>query len=319
MKFKTIFIMIGSFGIVTLIAVLFFKGSSVSISNELPVSQTALAFDKDCNTTTRPLAVMVSSDPEARPLSGIGQADIVFEMPVTPTGITRMMTVFQCTQPKEIGSIRSARLDFVPLALGLNALYAHWGGEHTVLEELDNGIIDNLNGLQYDGIYFTRKSGIPAPHNGFATFASLGDLIKKKNYKTTTSTPGYQFEMINKSQDIQDPLPVYTGHMAVSWKYNKDTNGYMRTRDNTQEIDNNTSKQVEVKNVIVMHTTQSPMSKDYIRVKTVGSGSIELYKNGQRIIGTWKKENDNAKLFFYDIQGKEIQFAPGSIWVEIVT
>jgi len=311
--------MIGSFGIVTLIAVLFFKGSSVSISNELPVSQTALAFDKDCNTTTRPLAVMVSSDPEARPLSGIGQADIVFEMPVTPTGITRMMTVFQCTQPKEIGSIRSARLDFVPLALGLNALYAHWGGEHTVLEELDNGIIDNLNGLQYDGIYFTRKSGIPAPHNGFATFASLGDLIKKKNYKTTTSTPGYQFEMINKSQDIQDPLPVYTGHMAVSWKYNKDTNGYMRTRDNTQEIDNNTSKQVEVKNVIVMHTTQSPMSKDYIRVKTVGSGSIELYKNGQRIIGTWKKENDNAKLFFYDIQGKEIQFAPGSIWVEIVT
>ena len=90
------------------------------------------------NADRRPLAVMMAGDPETRPLAGIGQADIVFEMPVTPDGITRFMAVFQCEDPKEIGSIRSAREDFIPLAAGLGAIYAHWGGEKEALEKLDS-------------------------------------------------------------------------------------------------------------------------------------------------------------------------------------
>src|SRR3989338_6889489 len=81
------------------------------------------------NYSKRPIAVMMASDPIARPLSGIGQADVVIEMPVTPNGITRMMAVFQCEESAEIGSVRSAREDFLPLVASFGALYAHWGGE----------------------------------------------------------------------------------------------------------------------------------------------------------------------------------------------
>src|SRR3989344_5656540 len=118
----------------------------------------------------RPFALMVSSDPEARPLSGIGEADWVFEMPVVDTGFTRMMVVFQCGRPKEVGSIRSSRLDFVPLAQGMNAIYAHFGGEKEALAELNSGVIDNIDGLKYDGTYYYRKSNIARPHNAFTDF-----------------------------------------------------------------------------------------------------------------------------------------------------
>ncbi len=122
------------------------NGISIINKDERPKS---LITGLDCpGADVRPVAVMLASDPEARPLSGISQADMVFEMPVDPTGITRFMAVFQCEKPKEIGSIRSARNDFIPLAASLKTIYAHWGGEQGALEKLDNHIIDTLNALK---------------------------------------------------------------------------------------------------------------------------------------------------------------------------
>ncbi|KKS12834.1 MAG: hypothetical protein UU70_C0031G0004 [Candidatus Yanofskybacteria bacterium GW2011_GWA1_41_6] len=111
----------------------------------------------------RPISIMLASDIEAMPLSGISQADMVFEMPVDPTGITRFMAIFQCEKPKEIGSVRSARNDFIPLAAGLGTIYAHWGGEHGALEKLDSHIVDNIDALKYEGEIFYRKAGTRPP------------------------------------------------------------------------------------------------------------------------------------------------------------
>jgi hypothetical protein len=84
-------------------------------------------------------------------------------------------------------------------------------------------------------------------------------------------------------------------------------------------MDKNTGKQVEAKNVIVMKTTWSPINKDYIRVKTIGSGGALVYKNGTVISGTWEKKDDKAKLYFYDQNHREIQLVSGITWVEIIT
>jgi len=278
------------------------------------------------NATDRPFAVMVSSDAEARPLSGIGQADFVFEMPVVPNGFTRMMAVFQCGlsadkagRPKEVGSVRSSRLDFVPLALGMNAIYAHFGGEHTVLAELDNGIINNIDGLKYDGTIYYRKANIPKPHNAFTNFDLLTQISKELNYNMSDSKVSYPHEVESKSAGNVNPKTVFATGFEVDWKYNSATNSYFRTRSGKPEMDKNTAKQVEAKNVIVIKTTSSPMNKDYIRVKTVGSGGLLVYKDGTVISGTWEKKDDKSKLYFYDQNHKEIPLAVGITWVEIVT
>ncbi len=266
---------------------------------------------------SRPIAVMMSSDKEARPLSGIGEADLVFEMPVVENGFTRMMAVYQCGRPKELGSIRSSRLDFVPLALGLNAIYAHFGGEHTVLEELNNGIIDNIDGLKYDGTTYYRKKSIPRPHNAFTNFALLGKTIGDLGYETNNNDIGYPHETKNKSLGQIEPASIYEGKFQVNWKYNQKNNAYPRYRSGKAEIDKNTKQQAEVKNVVLMKTNWSPISKDYIRVKTVGSGEAMIYKNGQAISSTWEKKDDKSKLYFYDANHKEITFVAGKIWIEI--
>ena len=283
------------------------------------------------NAGARPFAVMVSSDAEARPLSGIGDADIVFEMPVVENGFTRMMAVFQCGRPKEVGSVRSSRLDFMPLALGLDAIYAHFGGEYEVLQELNSGIIDNIDGLKYDEIYYYRKKGIPRPHNSFTNFDLMTEIARKLGYNLEeakvspdasgrgpdSNRRGYPHEEKSKSLGTVEPDPLFNENFRVIWHYNKETNSYLRNRAGVDEIDKNTGKRVETKNVVIIETSASPVNKDYIRVKTVGSGSATVYKDGVVINGSWEKKDDRAKMFFYDKDGEEIEFAPGPIWVEI--
>ncbi|MEK7494158.1 MAG: DUF3048 domain-containing protein, partial [Patescibacteria group bacterium] len=84
----------------------------------------------------RPFAVMLAADKVARPLYGIAQADVVVEMPALTNGITRYMGVFSCEKAGEIGSIRSARHDFLLFAKSFDAIYAHWGGSYLALDAL---------------------------------------------------------------------------------------------------------------------------------------------------------------------------------------
>lgn len=269
------------------------------------------------NPTRRPWAVMMPSDPETRPLAGIAQADIVFEMPVTQTGITRMMAVFQCTYPSEVGSIRSAREDFLPLALGLNAILMHWGGEHNALDKLDRHIIDNVDCLKLDGSTCLRKRNIPMPHNGYST----SDLFLKKaqalSYKLD-ATVSYDHKE-GKSAGTVAPPALYAGANRVTWTYDPVTNLYSRTRAGKPEMDRTTNTQVSASNVIVLNTTSTYVSVLYNRVKTVGSGSATIYQNGVSIPAKWQKTGDTAKLLFLDTAGKEIPFVPGTIWIQITT
>src|SRR3990167_1280909 len=82
------------------------------------------------NYNRRPLAVMLAVDSVARPLSSIYVADVVVEMPVVKDSINRFMGIYVCNKPEEIGSVRSARHDFIPLAAGFDAIYSHWGGSN---------------------------------------------------------------------------------------------------------------------------------------------------------------------------------------------
>ena len=57
----------------------------------------------------RPVAVMINNIGEAMPQSGIGQADVIYEM-IVEGGITRLMAVFSDYSGLEkIGPVRSAR------------------------------------------------------------------------------------------------------------------------------------------------------------------------------------------------------------------
>lgn len=291
------------------------------------------------NWNKRTYAVMQPADVLARPLAGLSQADMVFEMSAVYGSITRLMGVYGCTTPEEVGSMRSARHDFVHIAKSLDSIYVHWGRAdiEQFKEVLNSGIIDDMNcnndAGKSAGQYCFRKEGMErGVDSGYAKFADLIEGAKNFGYSTENKFSGYphQAEVALDQRPNGGNLRVaYAKPYDVEYDYDKATNSYKRTWGDTADTDRNTKERIAPKNVVVMIADAAPIKvgEQYVNVQigdpwfdSADSGSAFYYMNGQQYKGTWKKDKSkiDSKLFFYDESGQEIKFVPGQIWVDII-
>ncbi len=217
------------------------------------------------NWNKRPVAVMQPADPTARPAAGFSQADMVFEMPVFTNSNTRLMGVYGCTIPKEIGSIRSARHDYIPLAKGLDAVFVSWGYSKFAETLLNQKVIDYVDGLVYgcggfpcQGKYADRwaKTGVmQGEDTAHVTDIQIEAAIKDFGYHTDNKFSGYPhqeeatFEARPNGGDLR---LAYPGKYAVNFDYDKTSNTYLRTWDGTPDVDKNNNQRVAPKNIAVL-------------------------------------------------------------------
>lgn len=273
------------------------------------------------NYNRRPFAVMMAGDTIARPLSGLSQADMVFEMPVITGGITRLMGVFNCGEPTEIGSLRSARHDYITLALSVDAIFAHWGGSHFALDDLKAGVADDIDALRHSGPFF-RKSHIPKPHNGFTSFTKLLEKAKQLNYRSENKFSGYPHLKEDVSSSSKNGILEvgFSGSYKVKYEYDAVANSYKRFWNGAEDKDYSTGKNIIAKNIVVMKAASRQIEGQYNDVDIEGEGELKVYRNGEEISGKWNKSKSkrDSKLYFLDFKGEEIEFAPGQIWVEII-
>lgn len=273
------------------------------------------------NNNARPFAVMLAEDIAARPLSGIAAADLVVEMPVVKDSITRIMALYACEEPEAIGSVRSARDDFIPLAAGFDAIYAHWGGSSFALKELNGGVLDNLDALINPHNVFYRKKGVLAPHNGFTSYDRLLETASILGYRLETSFEGYPREKeVADSPDGPTTLSIgYPKPFDVSYIYSKEKGEYLRWRGSKPEIDALDGSQVAAEVLIVMKTNTRQLNADYNDVNVTGEGDALIFQNGRVVTARWRKAEFplESKLMFLDDEGGEIPFVAGNIWLHI--
>lgn len=286
------------------------------------------------NWNRRPVAVMEAADLSVRPDSGFSDADLVLEMPAITASITRLMAVYVCNDPAEVGSIRSSRHDYIALAAGWDAIFVHWGGSHFAGEILDKKTIDNLDlngsfGNKAPECGF-RKAGVPAPDNGFARFDKLLECAKARDYRMENKFSGYphQAEAAVGERPAGGHLRVgFGGPYAVDYDYDKESNTYLRSWNKVADTDANNGKRLAPKNVAVLVASSEQVEGQYNNVQigdpqfdSVAEGDAYYYFNGKEMKGRWKKDKSKwaSKLFMYDESGQEVKFVPGQIWVEVL-
>lgn len=273
-----------------------------------------------------PTAIVVENYRDVRPQNGLKDAGVVYEA-LAEGGITRFLAIYASEEDINIiGPVRSARHYFVDIAEEYGGIFAHIGGSPQALGILSfEEYLTDLNQFTYSQ-YYWRDENIAAPHNLFTSSEKMAfairDLISEEEVEGDYE--GWKF--VNKKKDIEaeDGSRVIIDYSLddykVEWKYNKEDNNYTRWNGGEEQTDANSEDKITAKNIIVQHCETGLLEGETERldIKTQGTGNAKIFKDGEYIEGTWKKENRGDRTKYYDTNNQEIEFNRGNSWVEIV-
>ena len=304
----------------------------------------------------RPLLVMIENQTDSRPQSGLSNADIVYEA-VAEGGITRFMGVFYCNAVKgsanqyDVGPVRSARTYYLDLAseYGDYPLYAHVGGANCsggdsitnttncttdkraqALEQISKygwtsqGTWGDLNQFSLAYKVCRRepdRTGTTkaTEHTMYCSTTELWNVASARGLTNITAVNKTSWDKAFRSWSFKadDKSASSTASTisfdfwgdksyAVSWKYDPTTNTYLRSNGSSVSIDFNTKE------------TRSIDEHVHNLYAVIGTGDAIIFNNGQKTEATWTKTARQGRTIFKDKSGKEINFVPGQVWVEIL-
>ena len=266
------------------------KDQACPINGEMFTSE-----QKDIWEERRPLTVMVENHLDARPLSGISRADVVYEA-VAEGGITRLMGVYYCraTEPADpkydVGPVRSARSYFVDLASEYSEypLYAHVGGANCsapeggacttnikvrALEQIaDYGWLKNGNDLNQFNLGYNvcrrepSRTGVEKAyeHTVYCSTEALWETAEQRGLEGWDEEyfTSWQFKDGTTKSDRGDVNEIsfdfWEGYSdyRVRWSYDKESNLYSRANGGKDDVDHMTGEVIKASVVAVQFAVE---------------------------------------------------------------
>ncbi|KAB2331186.1 DUF3048 domain-containing protein [Cytobacillus depressus] len=281
---------------------------------------TGMGTDKQAN--GRAIAVMINNHPEARPQSGLGQADIVYEL-LAEGDVTRFLAIYQSEQPEKIGPIRSARDYYIELAKGYDSLYIAHGYSPDAKELLDKGYIDNLNGMAYDGTLFYRATDRKAPHNSYSSFENFLKGAEQRNYQMNNAPSKLSFltekevEALHGEEAKSVMVSYFNSKLFNSiYEYDEALQKYKRYSNGELTADHETGEPVLIDNIFIVET-------DHQVIDNAGRRAINLTSGGRGYLlqkGQWREvkwQNIDGRILPV-LNGQQVGFVPGKTWINVV-
>lgn len=264
-------------------------------------------------------AIMIENSPDARPQSGLKQAEIVYEA-IAEGGITRFLTIFQQHKPEIVGPVRSLRMYYLDWAAPYHAGIAHVGGSAAALAEVRNGNYYDLDQF-FNGGSFWRASDRYAPHNVYTNFEKLDALnVRKGNTAANFSgLPRVDGKPV-ASPDARTITVNFSGPMYnTEYVYDPSSNTYARSIGGAASNDRE-GGQISPSVIVAMHVDMIRILEDGYResITTSGSGSAEIFQNGTVIHATWHKSSRAEPLQFTAADGTPLSLVRGQTWIAAV-
>ena len=288
----------------------------------------------------KPVAVMINNIVDALPQYGIEQAEIMMEMHVE-YDLTRMMAIYpDLYNCPEICSVRSCRYYYPIFAAGFDAIYIHWGIDHTYAEDMLMGMdIPHIevNDRSEFGEYYTEKGyisrdqerlneGYALEHTSVVHGEKFPEFFEDLNINIEADKEGTVFQFNEYGKDeipAESPctyVDVQYGPQSSQFEYDPAAGVYKKYHCYYEHIDSRTGNQLTYTNVIVLETSIGYMSDElhrYIDWRG-GDGAIGYYisKGGMMKI-RWEKEDEYARIRFYDESGRELKINTGKTFIAI--
>ena len=110
------------------------------------------------DSTSRPYAVVINNYPSAvKVQTGLNEAYMVYEIPIEG-GMSRSVAFYKDISDLKIGTIRSARHNYLDYVLEHDAIFVHFGWSKQAKKDISDLKIDYIDGNSRDPSVFWREN-----------------------------------------------------------------------------------------------------------------------------------------------------------------
>lgn len=269
------------------------------------------------------LVVKIDDTPEAHPQIGLEDADIVYIEQVEG-GLTRLAAVFSSKIPEKIGPVRSARISDIDLL----AQYGHVGFAYSGAQKLMRPVINaadlqDLGAQNHSATIYTNDLARVPPYAMVLRADLLMQFAADKKLELATSKcMGWKFG------DAPSGGVEVTG-VHLSWPANS-YDAQWSASEGRWLLDHSHAPDLAASGfqlgpktlVIQLVSITDSIYKDKVGgvtplSETVGHGTGFILRDGKYFAATWSRPDPSSGTTWKSLDGKEIPFAKGQIWVAL--
>lgn len=286
----------------------------VSPLNGLPIEDPSLV-------DRRVLAVKIDNHWNARPQSGIQDADAVYEL-LVEAGLTRFIALFHQSDSDYLGPMRSGRPTDPTLLKPLGATFTISGAQDWVVNRIVSAGV-SLIGEVRPATY--RISSRFAPHNLYVDTTALREYANERGYPD--DPPPDLFAWESWSDDLRARATSisfdWSPGLQVRWDWTGEQYVRYTGGDLHQWIPRKGDpEQLSTDTLVVLFArryTASPSGagSSVPAMDTVGTGRALVFSGGEVREGTWSRDAIEEPFALQDGDGATLTVPPGRPWVSV--
>jgi len=278
----------------------------------------------DLNLDRRAIAVKIDNHPQARPQSGVMDADAVVEL-LVEGGFTRFMAIFHDNDTDYLGPVRSLRPTDSTIAAAIGAPLVISGGQNWIQNlTASRGI--GLIGENTSALF--RISSRKAPHNLYGDTTKMRAVADARGYSNDPPGTLYRVDTWTLPDETATTITLdWADGDVVTWTYDEATRTYLRQTNGKKH--NNVDRQGNVTqmhaDVLVVLTGSETVAYPPTGVSgsgvpetnTLGTGAAYVFARGRVWQGTWKRNAIGDPFTLLNADGSEAAVPAGFPWISI--
>ncbi|MDC2977754.1 DUF3048 domain-containing protein [Acidimicrobiaceae bacterium] len=276
----------------------------------------------------RVIAFKVDNNLNARPQSGLQEADTVMEI-LVEGGMTRFLAFYLDRTSSYVGPIRSARPTDPNLVRPYGGILVVSGATAGLIPAIRDLGVPVLEEVSAPTMF--RIGNRKAPHNLYADTELVREYIDKKGFLFNQDVnPLYNFgnDQSNWTPGAGRVTIKYSDFTTVIWKLDKDqysrfiVDGYSPEEDAVAHNFITRDGYTDILKAPTVVVIQGPLYNDEVTtlpsVLTVGVGPVTIFSGGRYIEGTWRRNDITDPFEFLDDNQDQIEVPPSKQWIHIL-
>jgi hypothetical protein len=273
--------------------------------------------------TLASLAIMIENQADARPQTGLTQADVVYEV-LAEGGITRFVGLYLTSDAPVVGPVRSLRHYFAFLAADYGADLVHIGASPEGFawrDAMNLGYLDETFGDP--GVWRVRTR--PPPHNAYTDTAADRGFLEERGRQRNHSWGPLRFsDQAPRGSAAAEHTELHFRPWSyqVDYTWDAEQGHYLRSMEGDPHLDAVSGDQIAPATVVVQFAEVDAIPNDpkyRLDVNLVGgNGQLVVFSQGTRREGSWSKPAPRSSSAWLDEQGNPLVLPPGPVWVEVV-